>query len=216
MRTTILFSAGAVAVVVATGIAHFRSSSPTLPQAMLRESSPTAVTPAIHEESLDSITKSMSVGEAYRAIPHQRTPFDDQAARMEVADAAYLDRLFVLTDIAMVERVQSQLWLQSGGKQGSAQGNHRSILAHLNALESPDRLQRVHTLIREAIEEQHRYLSTWQASGRANYFSPSAPLILSSHGKLIGAYSELQALYPGEGAHNRQAFFDHLCALDFI
>lgn len=71
-------------------------------------------------------------------------------------------------------------------------------------------------MIREAIDEQHRYLSMWQESGQTGCFSPVAPLIRSSHGKLIAAYNDLMALYAQEGSHNRQAFFDHLCALDFI
>ena len=30
------------------------------------------------------------------------------------------------------------------------------------------------------------------------------------------AYAELMQLYPGEATHNRDAFYDYLCALDFL
>jgi len=42
------------------------------------------------------------------------------------------------------------------------------------------------------------------------------PLVASSSGKLHRAYAELLALFPQEDAHNKAAFFDYLCALDFI
>lgn len=37
---------------------------------------------------------SLSVKEAYAAIPHRRTPFDFEAARLSAADRAYLDSAF--------------------------------------------------------------------------------------------------------------------------
>jgi hypothetical protein len=211
-----MFGAFAAIAIVAIGIAHLRAKPSPPPATTANQRYFATPAPTGQEELLEDITQLMSVGEAYRAIPHSRTRFDLAAARMEAQEAVYLDRLFVLTDLAMVERVQTQLWLRSGGKHGSVQENHRRILVHLNALESPQRLRRVHTLVREAIEEQRQYLAMWLESGRANYFSPAAPLIRSSHVKLIEAYSKLRALYPAEGPRNHQAFYDHLCALDFI
>ena len=41
-------------------------------------------------------------------------------------------------------------------------------------------------------------------------------LVRSSSNQLIQAYDYLMQSYPQESPHNRQAFFDHLCALDFI
>jgi hypothetical protein len=42
------------------------------------------------------------------------------------------------------------------------------------------------------------------------------PLVASSSGKLHRAYGDLLALFPQEDAHNKAAFFDYLCAMDFI
>jgi hypothetical protein len=42
------------------------------------------------------------------------------------------------------------------------------------------------------------------------------PLVASSSGKLRRAYGELLTLFPQEDAHNKAAFFDYLCAMDFI
>ncbi len=44
----------------------------------------------------------------------------------------------------------------------------------------------------------------------------NAPLILSSHQKLLQAYNELMSIYAYENGHNKKAFYSHLCALDFI
>ena len=71
-------------------------------------------------------------------------------------------------------------------------------------------------LIFDAISEQRRYLKAWQDSGNPRYFDAQAPLVRSSHGKLIAAYNHLMRLFGEENPHNKQAFFDHLCALDFI
>ena len=100
---------------------------------------------------------------------------------------------------------------QSRGTHGTVRKNRPRILVHLNALDSPRRLRSVHALIVEAIQEQHQYLTMWLASGRADYFSSEAALIRSSHVKLTEAY-----LYPAEADRTHQAFYDHLCALDFI
>lgn len=216
MRTHALIGTVAVVTLVALGIAHLRSGGSSVPQTSTQERHVTSEPAQPAENQFVDVTQSMSVGDAYRAIPHQRTTFDRPAARMDASDARYLETLFELTDLAMVERVQRQLWLQSGGEHGSANENHREILAHIDSLELPKSLGRVHALTREAIDEQHRYLSMWRESGQTGYFSRAAPLIRSSHGKLIAAYNELLVLYSQEGAHNRQAFFDHLCALDFI
>lgn len=201
---------------VAIGIAQSRTAGSPPPATTASDRESVATAPPGQAALIADITRVMTVGDAYRAIPHNRTPFDLTAARMEQEDVRYLDRLFALTDVALVERVQTQLWLQSRGKHGTLRENHPRILAHLNALDSPRRLRSVHALIVEAIQEQHQYLTMWLASGRADYFSSGAPLIRSSHVKPIEAYSKLRALYPAEAERIHQAFYDHLCALDFI
>ena len=60
-----------------------------------------------------------------------------------------------------------------------------------------------------------QYFNT--AEDRRNYeFDANAPLVQSSHNKLMKAYQLLNVQFPKEHAHNKAAFFDHLCALDFI
>ncbi len=162
------------------------------------------------------LRQGMGVDEAYRAIPHERTQFLRQRAHMPDAEADYLDNLFALVDLAVVERVQTQRWMQSGGRRGEDRANHGAILRELKDLAVPDRLIAVHRLVVEAIGEQHDYFELWRSNQGVNRFDHRHPLIQGSHRKLIDVYNRLIRLYPSENGHNKKAFYDHLCALDFI
>jgi hypothetical protein len=74
----------------------------------------------------------------------------------------------------------------------------------------------VEALVYQAISEQRRYLASWRASGRGDFFDPDEPLVESAHKKLVGAHDRLLEIFDQEGLHNRQALHDHLSALDFI
>ena len=171
---------------------------------------------SVSTEALAPIQPAMEVASAYSAIPHQRTTFRDYEAVMPPGEAVYLAALFQLTDLAVAERVslQNSLW-QGRGVDVDA-GNHAKILARIRGLDTPAGLLPVESLIHQAIDEQRAYLSRWAEEGDRRFFKPSADLVQRSHGKLISAYRLLIQRYGEEPAHNRQSFFDHLCALDFI
>ena len=132
----------------------------------------------------------MSVDEAYASIPHRRTVFDRHAALMPADEADGLVRLFALVDRAIVARVTKT--------------GYEPLLAELRALALPPRLQPVQRLVVEAVVAERAYLD-----GEA-----SAVHMAST--RLHEAYGQLMRLYPEEGAQNRDAFFDYLCALDFL
>ena len=169
----------------------------------------------------------MSVEEAYRAIPHRYTPFESKSVKMSPKDAAVLQEFFRLLNLAIVERVQAQTWFQSNGKRGVAFPNYQrstdGLIAQLEALTQPDSLKAVHRDVIDALRDQRAYFEEWQrAVHRGEPFryppgaSPHHPRVLSSSQKLQQAYGRLMQLYPQETERTKQAFFDHLCALDFI
>ena len=80
----------------------------------------------------------------------------------------------------------------------------------------PDKLRPVYTLVEQAILEQMHYLEQWQEAGVPDQFNSRAPLVQKSHRKLVRAHQLLVQAFPAEATHNKSAFFDHLCALDFI
>ena len=90
-------------------------------------------------------TAAMSVDAAYASIPHRRTVFDRRAATMSADEADGLDRLFALVDNAIVARV--------------TKSGHDTVLADLRALELPERLRRVQTLVTEAVVAERAYLA---------------------------------------------------------
>jgi len=158
----------------------------------------------------DEIRQSMTVDQAYHAIPHQRTRFDPSPAAMVANEKQFLDSFFGLTDLAVAERVGLQMAIARGA---AARDNYDAILARLAALTAPAKLAKARQLVSEAVKEQREYLRHLRAGAT---FDANAPLVQSSHDKLIAAYGELMRIYPSENAHNKKAFFDHLCALDFI
>lgn len=162
------------------------------------------------------IRQNMSIETAYRAIPHTRTPFRANQTRLPDEQADYLNALFTLTDSGVVERIVVQSKLGAGKHWTPDKSNYTAILQAITSLDTPERLIPVEGLIFEAIQEQERYLKGWRESGNPRYFKSGDALVQSSHGKLITAYKKLMRIYGAEGSHNRQAFFNHLCALDFI
>ncbi len=163
-----------------------------------------------------AVDPAMSIEAAYRAIPHNRTAFVPAQAQMSREESIYLEALFALTDCAVAERVYLQDRLRRGQAVDIRAPNYRAILEGLSSLGTPAELLSVEGLINEAIEEQRDYLEQWAQSGNPKYFNRHAPLVQESHGKLIAAYLELIRRYGVESARNRQAFYDYLCALDFI
>ena len=132
----------------------------------------------------------MSVEEAYSSIPHRRTVFDRRAALMPADEADGLVRLFALVDRAIVARVTKT--------------GYEPLLAELRALALPARLQPVQRLVGEAVVAERAYLDG------------EASAVHTASARLHEAYGQLMRLYPEEGAQNRDAFFDYLCALDFL
>ena len=116
-------------------------------------------------------------------------------------------------------RVATQTWLASGGKSGEPLERYRARMdaleARLRTLACPRSVIEARDLVLAALADQRAYFESWQREkeGRA---SRNEALVQSSHSRLVQAYNVLMSRFPQEGAGNRDAFFDHLCALDFI
>ena len=175
----------------------------------------------------DASLSAISVEDAYRAIPHRYTPFESRSVKMNPRDAVFLQEFFRLLNLAIVERVQTQAWFQSNGKRGIAFPNYQrttdGLMAQLEALTVPESVKAAHRSVIEALKDQRAYFEEWQrAVTRREPFKYALganshhPRILSSSQKLHEAYGRLMQAYPQEAERTKQAFFDHLCALDFI
>lgn len=165
----------------------------------------------------------MSVDEAYRAIPHQKTDFDRSVAHMQSDEAAYLDTFFTLINAAIVAKVQALQWLSSGGSSGSSYTRYHAtidaILTDFNQLRIPAGLQDMQKQVVAAVQLHSEYFADQDersVRGERFYFSAADKRIVASSRLLIQSYNRLMKTYPDASRNNRQAFYDHLCALDFI
>ncbi len=125
--------------------------------------------------------------------------------------------LFDVVETAILERVEMLVWLKSYGKRGKDSTHYHTILQELRDMNPPKKLVKMHQLVVSAIEDQQAFLAIWKSKGFGSKVNLSRhPKVRSASRKLQGAYKILINIYPNEDQHNKQSFFDYLCALDFI
>lgn len=151
------------------------------------------------------------VERAYRAIPHRYTPFPNSQAKMTATEKRYLSANFTLVNEAVVARVQAMRSRQFQDYDNRA----ARILSQLKSQRPPRKLFKYHQLVVGAVEDQRAYFDAWSRQPRAK-FNAADPLVQSASSKLKQAYGILQSQFPGQAKQVQEAFFDHLCALDFI
>lgn len=151
----------------------------------------------------------LGVKEAYEAIPHNQTPYHVLQSTIPDAESRYMARLLSLSELAMVERVEA---MKNGPEKAHYDSDIANILNQLDRLKTPQKLRAVYDHIYQAIQQQRRYFTLIHAQDKQE----KKRLVQSSHQHLITAYNLLMKLYPNESRHNQAAFYDYLCALDFI
>lgn len=154
----------------------------------------------------------MEVDKAYRLIPHKRTVFQLHQSEIPTTDAQQVARLLSLAENAMVERVDAMV---NGPDKTDYKSRINSILWQIDQLQVPSRAEAARDHIAEAVQQHRAYFELHNATG-INVKASQQQLVQSSHRHLISAYQQLMQNYPMETKHNKQAFFDYLCALDFI
>ena len=159
----------------------------------------------------------LTLEQAYKEIPHRQTQYLETIAKIDPAYSKQLKKIFRLTDNAVVAKVEALLWLSGNKTKGKDIRQYKvkivSILKSLKKIEVSKDIKPVKDLIVKAISEQKLFLETKNKLDK-NWHKNS--LVISSSNKLKSAYSILMKAFKNEAAINKQAFFDHLCALDFI
>jgi hypothetical protein len=170
----------------------------------------------------------MTAEAAYETMPHRRTRFDVNGTQMNDREKVFFERLFTLVDRAMVARVETTHWLLSAGASGRDMPDYRiesdDVLEKLNDLHVPDSVEGAHARLVAAIGLQREYFEDWakaRLEGRHFKFAPGFRIkehraIRAASKMLIEAHAAIKKAFPDETPHNSNAFFDHLCALDFI
>lgn len=155
---------------------------------------------------LPRLTQALTVQQAYGMIPHAYRKYSAELSTLPEGDAHYFRQLFALTDMAVIERVHGMH--KDGWELRKAHEHYEAILKALAQLTPPEAAAKAHTLIADAIAQQRDVILTGVNMQDAR--------VRSSSGKLIEAYGVLMNAYPGEAKANREAFYQHLCALDFL
>jgi len=155
------------------------------------------------------------IAQAYRAIPHRRTSYAASQSKLDEADARSLAELFRWVDYGVVARVGALQRLHSHQDANEPVEELNAIATQVEALAVPPEARDAARMIVSALEEQRAALESWQTQGLPTHLQAD-PRVRRSSQLLRNAYGQLMSSYPEETKHNKEAFFDHLCALDFI
>ena len=170
------------------------------------------------EVSRASLAWGLTVDEAYQAIPHRRAPYDAQRSTLNATEREFLAKLFSLSDEALVERITMLTALREGNRaQLERYEEHITrILTTLRALPEPASAHGLAATLGQAIEHQRAFFHAAFAAATKDVQIASDPHVLTASNELRRLYTDLMTRYNGEHPQNRDAFYQHLCALDFL
>jgi len=162
----------------------------------------------------------LSVNQAYEAIPHRRTIWNDADSTASAPEKVYLRTIFEVLDQATAVRVAGMQNYAAGHLEYSdPDAEYEQLINFTRGMTPPKKLETYHSYILLGLTNQRQFFTDWKAKGDAFGY----PLCIKTHpgvqrasGALRSAYSELMAHYPDEAQANKDAFFDYHCALDFL
>jgi len=162
----------------------------------------------------------MSPEEAYAAIPHQRTAFDAGTSTLPAAQADSLRRLFALSDEGVILRVEGMRAQRSRNSAELARvlREYDALIDRLAAQPFAPEVAPARDLVVNALRSQKRFIASKPGGGMqfARKELAMTPDVKQASGHLHQAYGLLMKAFPGETARNKAAFFDYLCALDYL
>jgi hypothetical protein len=170
--------------------------------------------------ALPLAASALTVEQAYAAIPHQRTVFDPGASRLARGQVDALDQLFTLSDRGTVLRVDALDALKRGDatRLRATVRDYAALLDAMRQIRPTPQTRAATDLVLQAVQQHQSFFDTKLAAPTAGSRLDAAFTadVNQSSQKLRQAYNLLMAAFPDETARNRQAFFDYLCALDFL
>jgi len=164
---------------------------------------------------------SMSVEEAYKAIPHHQTTFMANQSVLKPEESQFLEKFFSVVDRAVVMRVGQYANVFYKKTRAPTNDGYHDIFKQLKSMSSNKKYSKVVSLVYDAITFQKKYLDLWEHANTTNSDFKGLPkhrhsLVTTSSNQLKKAYNLLMQLHPNESKNNKKSFFDHLCALDFL
>jgi hypothetical protein len=161
-----------------------------------------------------------SVEEAYAAIPHRRTIWDESGSTVPTGEKEYLQTVFQVLDQAVRVRVAGQQAFSSQQyNSADIDAEFDRLIAFARAMPAPKALGSYHQEILSALSSERQFFDDWKTQGDRFPFAQQVanhPGVRAASASLRAAYGELMAKYPNENQTNKDAFFDYHCALDFL
>lgn len=158
---------------------------------------------------------SITVEDAYKAIPHKQVTYSASESSVDSADREFLTKLFALSDRALVERIETMRAFHDGefSRLEQYKIRIRELRSELMLLEESGSTSGMKQLLSDALVSQERFFETWQETRNPNIGADVD--VERASAKLRQLYSVLMQRFSNETAHNRDSFYQHLCALDF-
>jgi len=159
---------------------------------------------------IESRVYGISVEEAYKAIPpHQQTY---NPVLSSIKETKQLHKFFTHTDQALVLRIESLQAIDKKRELSSIQFHPRyaKLKEEFSSFEASIWGKSARELIIKAIDHQKAYLEGLEKG------SPMNIHIQQSSQALHQLYHLFMQSFPNEAPENKDSFFQHLCALDFI
>ncbi len=162
----------------------------------------------------------MSPDDAYSAIPHRRTLYEPPRSTAAPEKARELGRLFTFTDEGVVLRVQGMRAHRerNAGEVRNLLQRYDALISRLAAEKFGPEVTPARDLIVEGVRMHRKFLASRPAGGMTFVRNElrSAPDVMQASQRLIRAYQVLMVAFPKEAKQNQTAFYDHLCALDYL
>lgn len=195
-------------------------TAPSAVSAASPQSEPSAAPAALQYSDPPSVGVGPSVEEAYAAIPHRRTIWDENGSTVPSGEREYLQTMFQVLDQAVRVRVAGQQAF-SNQQYDSADidGEFNRLISFVQSMPIPPGLNSYHQLILSALSGERQYFADWKSQGDRFPFAQQVanhPGVRAASSNLRSAYGELMSKYPSESPSNKDAFFDYHCALDFL
>jgi hypothetical protein len=172
--------------------------------------------------SVPTFHLALSVADAYAAIPHRRTAADFAASNMPDEDRRFLEAAFQLIDQSIRLRVTAyRKFSQGESSDTQLLADMDRAIEFLENLTTPANLNGYRKQLLKALSDQRAFFREWSSQGRQFQYAAgqrigSHPGVRNASNALRQAYEILMRQYPDEGQHNKDAFFDYHCALDFL
>lgn len=166
------------------------------------------------------IDVNLSIDQAYAAIPHHRTIWQESDSTATPEQKAYLHVIFPLLDEAIALRVAArQAYSRGDFDSFDLDAQYDRLITFVRSTRPPDSLQFFHERVATAISSDHLFFRDWN-SNRSDFpyaqHVQTHPAVQTASRSAHYAYDALLRQFPHEPPANRQAFYDYFCALDFL